>query len=329
MSFSISSFPVMLAQSSWKADLVWVVEPTFFCVPAALLAARISGAKAWLHIQDFELDMAFEMGLLPGSLKKLAFWLESFLMSKFDRVSTISANMLEKLVDKSVPRTRAVLFPNWVNTETIFPQSAPNSFRAELNIPSGATVVLYSGNLSMKQGLDVLLDAMHLLAAHSDIYPVICGDGPARSALRQLEGYSNVRILPLQPFERLNDLLNIADIHVLPQRADAADLVMPSKLTGMLASGRPVVATAHGGTQVARIVEKCGRVVPPGNAALLAESLLDLARDPLSRRLLGKAARNIAVGELDSHFVLADFQSNIMSLCGQSGKMAESAVPAH
>ena len=62
-------------------------------------------------------------------------------------------------------------------------------------------------------------------------------------------------LLPLQPADRLNELLNLADIHLLPQRADAADLVMPSKLTGMMASGRAVLATASPGTQLATVID--------------------------------------------------------------------------
>jgi colanic acid biosynthesis glycosyl transferase WcaI len=307
---------------------VWVVQPAFFSVPPSLLVARLSGAKTWLHVQDFEVDIAFELGLLPTFLKSVAGRIESAVMSRFDRVSTISERMLERLISKSVPRSRAILFPNWVATDKIFPQNAPSRFRQELNIPTSATVVLYSGNLSLKQGLRVLLDATTILARHSDIYTVICGDGPERSVLSAIEGLPNVRLLSLQPLDRLNDLLNIADIHVLPQRANAADLVMPSKLTGMLASGRPVVATAHTGTRIADVVQQCGRVVPPGDASALAESILALARDPASRRKLGLAARAFAMEHMDAERVLAQFERDIAALSEQA-YIAERAMTAH
>ena len=70
----------------------------------------------------------------------------------------------------------------------------------------------------------------------------------------------NVRFLDLQPNDRLNDLLGLADIHLLPQRSGAADLVMPSKLTGMLASGRAILATASPETQLSYALEGCGSV---------------------------------------------------------------------
>ncbi len=98
----------------------------------------------------------------------------------------------------------------------------------------------------------------------------MCGQGAAYSRLRDLaDGLKNIHWLALQPLDRLNDLLNMADVHLLPQRADAADLVMPSKLTGMLASGRPVLATALEGTQIAEVLESAGVIVPPENLDLL------------------------------------------------------------
>jgi colanic acid biosynthesis glycosyl transferase WcaI len=104
-------------------------------------------------------------------------------------------------------------------------------------------------------------------------------------------------------------LLNMADIHLLPQRAGAADLVMPSKLTGMLASGRPVIATAAPGTQVARVVEGCGIAVAPDDAAALAQTVTALAENPELRRSMGGAARVFAEQEFARDSVLERFEA--------------------
>ena len=104
------------------------------------------------------------------------------------------------------------------------------------------------------------------MAARPEVRFVFCVDGPSREQFAQVaKGSGNVVVLPLQPMSRLNELLNIADIHLLPQLACAADLVMPSKLTGMMASGKPVLATAEPGTQIAELLSQRGVVVPPGN----------------------------------------------------------------
>ena len=153
---------------------------------------------------------------------------------------------------------------------------------------------------------------------------VIGGAGSARERLMAMASdLSNIRWIPLQPLERLNDLLNLADVHLLPQRADAADLVMPSKLTGMLASGRPVIATAEPETQVGRVVGGCGVLVPPGDGAALARAIVDLAADPARRHALGAAARRYAETNLARDAIMSRFETTALALCGQSAPAPE------
>jgi len=116
---------------------------------------------------------------------------------------------------------------------------------------------------------------------------------------------------PLQPEVKLNAFLNLADIHLLPQKEDAANLVMPSKLTGMLASGRPVIATARLGTQVARVVEQTGLVVEPGCLPCIASAIRRLGDDEPGRRRLGAAARKYAVDVLERERVLRGFEDQL------------------
>ncbi len=318
LSFALTSAPIMLWQSFWKPDVVLVVAPPLFSIPAALVAARLSGARAWLHVQDFEIDAAFQTGLLRRSIaRRAATWVERQLMRRFDRVSTISPIMLERLVDKGVARNRRVHFPNWVDSDAIYPLQGRNPLRKALGISDEAIVALYSGNMGEKQGLETLLKAAARLSKEPSLRFVLCGEGATRKRLELKYGdLSNVIWLPLQPSARLNELLNVADIHLLPQRADMADLVMPSKLTGMLASGRPVVATANAGTQVAEVVSQCGIVVPPGNDYALGTAILRLARDGAERHRMGAAAREYAIDNMTSVKILEDFERALISCCG-------------
>ena len=156
-SFAVASFLVMLRQISWQPDVVLVVEPTLFCLPAALLTGRFCGAKTWLHVQDFEADAGFELGLLKSKLLRSAIqWVEKKSMPAFDRVSTISEKMVAKLARKGVARAACRLFPNSVDTDAIFPLPQPSPLRAELGISAGEIVALYSGTMARKQGLEML-----------------------------------------------------------------------------------------------------------------------------------------------------------------------------
>lgn len=317
LSFSISSFPVLLTQAFRRPDLVLCVAPAFFCAPYAWLTARLCGAKAWLHIQDFELDAATRLGLIAsGPLNRWAAMLEGWILRRFDKVSTLSERMRARLLEKGVPPERTCLFPNWVDPQVIFPLTEPPaSLRASFGLPPEKTIVLYSGSMGNKQGLDLFPEIVHTLEDRADLFFVLCGEGSAREGLEQsLRGASNVRFLPLQPAEVFNRLLNAADIHILPQRAGAADLVMPSKLPGMLSSGRAVIAAAAPGTEIAGVLAGAGLVVPPEDAAALCAAIRKLADSPGERTALGEAGRRLVMENWSAERVLEHFHQDIQWL---------------
>ena len=307
LSFAISSFPLMLRQIFWRPQLVITVAPAFVCAPGALLTARLSGAHAWLHVQDFEVDIAFRMNLLKGSLlRRLILRMERSVLHRFDTVSTISGRMVERLLEKGVEEARIRYFPNWVDIAYIRPSvTTGTAYRRQMDIPANAIVALFSGTLGGKQGLMVIPEAANLLQHRQDIVFVICGDGMMKPELEAANAVlPNLRLLPLQPFERLSELLCMADIQLLPQSVDAADLVLPSKLSGMLASGRPVIATCMPGTEVHSVVSQCGLVVPPQNAAALAQAVCSLADDAATRLELGRKARLFAETNFEQDQIL-------------------------
>lgn len=293
-SFAASSLPVLLAQARWRPDVVLVVAPALFTAPGAWLAARLSGAVAWLHVQDLEVDAAYSVGLLSGTLlRRSALALERLLLRRFDRVSSIAGGMLRRLAAKGVPLQRLALLPNWVDVDgppgaDVDAEAA--ALRRALGIAPEAVVCLFSGTLNRKHGLHTLLQAARQLRRAPLIVFVVCGEGDQRAVLHQAAAdLPALRWLPLQAPERLGVLLRMADIHLLPQLRSAADLVMPSKLGGMLASGRPVIAAAHPGTELARVVHGKGRAVEPESVDALVQAIEALAGDPGQRAALGAA----------------------------------------
>jgi colanic acid biosynthesis glycosyl transferase WcaI len=286
--------------------LVITVAPAFMCAPAGLLTARLAGAQSWLHLQDFEVDLAFQMGLLKGNLlQRLVLRMERGLLRRFDSVSSISSRMVEQLLKKGVLIERTRYFPNWVDITHIKPTAANFKYRDELGIPHDAVVVLFSGTLGGKQGLMVIPAVAKLLEARKDIVFVVCGDGVEKPRLEAASaGLPNIRFMGLQPFERLGELLCTADIHLLPQSPEAADLVLPSKLSGMLASGRPVISTCRVGTELETVVSKCGIVVPPEDDAAFAVAVGKLADNPAMRLDLGRRARNYAETNFERDAIL-------------------------
>jgi colanic acid biosynthesis glycosyl transferase WcaI len=315
-SFMLSSLPIMLSQAQWRPDVVLTVEPTLLSSIAGLTTARLAEAVAWLHVQDFEVDAAFGLGLLPGEGRahRLAEMLDRRTMCLFDHISTVSEKMMQRLPEKGVPIEKTLMFPNWVDTDVIAPLPGVSRLRQQLGLGPERVVLMYAGNMGMKQGLELLPLLAQEFAPDPRIHFVFCGDGAYHAQLAgMVRGAANVTMLPLQPFDRLNDLLNAADIHLLPQRPDAADLVMPSKLTGMLASGRPVIATAAPGTQVALALGSCGIAVPPLDNSALFAAVRTLADEPQMRHALGVAARAHAVEHLGRERVLERFEAELQA----------------
>lgn len=320
-SFALSSLPAMLAQVRWRPQVVMAIAPAILSAPNALILARIVGARSWLHIQDFELEAAQRLGILAklGPVAEMGRKVERALIGRFDRVSTISESMLKRLRALGLPEARLGLLPNWVDPHGIRP-STPN--RLPFDLPEDATVLLYSGNMGRKQGLGLLIETAQLLEKDApNIVMVLCGDGPELAALNQSAvGLKNVRFLDLQPAERLNELLNTADIHLLPQRAEASDLVMPSKLLGMMASGRPSVIAAPVGSELARMAVQAGVRVPTGDPKAMADAIVLLARNPDQRKRLGESARAYILKNRSRNAVLAGFEAELKSLVASGSR---------
>lgn len=310
LSFAASSLWPMLRGARRKPDIVMTTAPSLIAAPVALLAAKLAGAQSWLHVQDFEVEAAAATGLVKGQGigARLAHAFEGWVLRSFDLVSTISPQMCAKLREKGVDPARVFELRNWADIDGITPQDRPSPYRAEWAITT-PHVALYSGNIANKQGIELVIETARILKERSDLTFVICGEGPNRARLEaEAADLPNVRIHDLQPRERLGDLLGMASLHLLPQLAGAADLVLPSKLTNMLASGRPVVATAAAGTGLADEVEGVGTVTPPGDAAAFAAAIAAMIDDPQRCAALGKAARARAEERWSRTAILRGFE---------------------
>lgn len=323
-SFALSSFPVMMRLVLWRPAVVFVVAPALFSAPAGWLTARLAGAQAWLHVQDLEMDAAFELGLLKGKLmRRIMKAGERGLMRGFDVVSTISKRMLRQLASKGVPLHRTELLPNWVDLQLVHPIDRSQPLRDALGITAEQFVCLFSGTINRKQGLNVLVEAARRLADHPQIVVVICGHGELRPALETAaRDLPNMRFIDLRPADEVNALLNMADIHLLPQLRGAADLVMPSKLTGMLASGRAVIAAAIPGTEIASVLEGRGLATEPECAEGFANAILELVSDAPRRMALGASARAYAERVLDSAMLFDRLDARLEGLCRKASPRA-------
>lgn len=234
---------ILLAPKSQRPDVVIAVCPPLFSGIWPWLAAKLRGIPWVYHIQDFQVDAAMSLGMIKhGILGKLLYRVENHLIRSATRVSSITPAMCRRAIDKGAAAERVLELPNWCDVHSIYPIPRETEFRSRLGLGSDAMLVMYAGAMGRKQGLPLVLDAAAWLqTSEPRFHFVMIGSGSDAEQLRaeaEARGLQNMSFLPLQPLEQLNQVLGSADIHLVIQKAHTADLVMPSKLTNILAAAR-------------------------------------------------------------------------------------------
>jgi colanic acid biosynthesis glycosyl transferase WcaI len=167
--------------------------------------------------------------------------------------------------------------------------------------------------------LELIINAARRLQSQPRLRFIICGDGPELSALQATaDGLANIVWLPLQPREQLNYLLNLADIHLLPQRPGVNESVLPSKLTGMFASGRPVLAAVATDSELARIARIGGIVVAQNDEEAFDNAVLRLSASSELRASLGQRGRRYAEESLDQRASMDIAEKTLAQLAAES-----------
>ncbi len=313
-SFSLTSALALFAQLRWKPELVILVVPTLFCAPQALAVAKLTGAKSVLHIQDYEVDALFGLSIAKGErLKRWAFAIERAVLRAFDRVSTISSGMLQRATEKGVAKEQLRFFPNWSETARFHNVSRDPQLLRRLGVDPDKRVLLYSGNIGEKQGLESVIEAAQRLAQRPELVFLVVGEGAGKArllAISQQRGLNNVVFAPLQPYEDLPALLASADCHLVIQKRGAADAVLPSKLTNILAVGGNALITADPETSLGLL---CAEY--PGIATLIEPESVDALVSGIERVLAMPVPNTIATGYaceyLDKDQILTRFLSEI------------------
>jgi colanic acid biosynthesis glycosyl transferase WcaI len=317
-SFLASIFPVWLKTLFQKKyDTVICVSPPFHLGFFPLLYSKIRRVNLITHIQDLQVDAAKNLVMIRnGHLLNMMFGAEKFILKRSTAVSTISTGMLKRIKAKNISHSKTILFPNWVDVNAVRPVPKEYSLRKEFGLGMEDKVILYSGNLGEKQGLEILIDTAKHFESRKDVHFVIVGSGGNKENLETLvknEGLNNIRFYPLVPNEKLPLLLAMADLHLVLQKKSASDLVMPSKLTGILASGGCPVVTTEKGTSLYEMIDKhnLGILVKPESAFELQQSLEKALASDLS--IYKRNARQFAVNYLSKDAVMRKFELEIYS----------------
>jgi colanic acid biosynthesis glycosyl transferase WcaI len=270
-----------------RHSVVLALCPSILCVALGVAARRRGGACVAI-VHDIQSGLAEKLGMVAGGrMARLMRAAERAILNRTDLVAVLSAEMKDQLraIGVTVP---IEVIPLWVDTDQI--KAAPAVTRSGIK-------VLYSGNLGRKQGLgQVVALARELAERRLDIEIVLRGDGnQAGELLGQIRSLrlTNIHLAELQPNEALGAALAAGDIHLVPQRPDAAAFAVPSKVFNIMAVGRPFVATALPDSVLWRLQRQSGAFlcVPPDDPPTFAEAVIRLADDSRLRQELGRRGR--------------------------------------
>ena len=302
-----------------KPDAWFVMTDPPLVVNTVLQLRRRLGGRVIHHVDDVYPDLAMALGSLPqrGWVSSLlGRWAQAGLRN-CDQVLALGECMAGVLKNKGVTADRLAITPPWADGSRLFPlDHGENRFRQEIGIPGDHLVVMYSGNMGLGHRFETILAAARSLAPNDKIHFVFIGEGARKSqidAWRQTHHLSNIMMLPYQPRERLRETLSAGDIHLISLDAQVQGFIVPSKLAGILAVGRPVVLLGNEQNSIATAILQahCGYVIPEGDVSRLEEIIERLMKNPGHRRRLGDAARNLFDREYDRAVVVPKIMAKI------------------
>ncbi|MDB5019796.1 MAG: glycosyl transferase, group 1 family protein [Pedobacter sp.] len=306
-----------------KYDYIITVVPSFETGLLAILYKSIRGGKFLYHIQDLQIDAARDLKIIRSKwLIQFLFRIEKFILKKADVVSSVSTGMMEKVKVKC--NKNIEFFPNWVDSDVIYPIEDKTALKSQFSFSPSDKIILYSGAIGEKQGLENILYAAESFRDKKHIKFIICGAGPYLKQLELLKqnlNLQNVVFMPTQPIECLNDFLNMADLHLIIQKADASDLVMPSKLTNILAVGGIPIITARPNTSLYELVTKAdlGLLAVPEDV----NSLVSVIGKAIEDEYVGISVKSLEYAR--THFSLNNIITNYSQHLDQKSVHAKAA----
>ncbi len=322
LSFVLTSFPQALKGP--RPDVILLtVPPLLVCLPAMLLG-WFYNCPVVLNVQDILPEAAVRVGLIKNKLLIRVFeTIEKFAYRTASHISVIADGFVDNLTGKGVPAEKISCIPNWVNINFIRPMPKENNAWRQAHQLEDKFVVLYSGNIALTQGLETVVEAAGKLRHVPEIVFAIAGESTALSRLEahcQSRGIDNVLLLPLQPREKLPEMLAAADIGLIVQKSNVISFNMPSKIPLLLASGRPIIASVPATGTAAKAVRTSngGLIVQPESPQALADAVMDLYKNPEKAALLGQQGRQFAVERYSFEKALSQYEALFTEVIARS-----------
>lgn len=289
---------LFIAPLRFRPDVILVMTDPAMVLLDAMWIAKLRGSAVVHHVMDLYPDIASVLGTLKrGSIvERLLQRLMSVLLRRCEHIIALGDTMKERIVAKGVNPSSISVIPPWGAPEGVAPDRIANSFRAQLGLTPEDFLVMYSGNMGRAHPFEAVLGAIELLRDETRIHFVFVGGGARVTEIQtaiNLRQLARVHVLPYQPREKLAETLSAADIHLITQDPATTGLIVPSKLAGILAVGRPALLVGDADSDVGRVLRAndCGTTYAVNEADKLAAGLRVLSNDASRREIMEKNAQ--------------------------------------
>ena len=318
LSFSLL---VLLRVVSKRFDQIICITPPLSTAAAVATVAWVRRKPFATYVKDIQPDTAICLGMLRNSLviagSKL---LEKWVYRRSSRVFVLSEGMRRNLIEKGVAREAVQVIPDSIETDVLGNSSASEREKfKKLWEGEGKFVVLYSGNIGVKQNPELIVDIANLLKDEEGVLFIVVGDGVMKEALvSKAEQYDlqNIRFFPLCERKDLGAMLSSADVLLAPQKKEILEVALPSKILAYLCSRKPIIAAAHEASEVARVLteNQAGLVVEPEDPVSIAEKILELKDNPVKAREQGERGYAFVSSRFDHTVVKESYYRPLFGL---------------
>jgi colanic acid biosynthesis glycosyl transferase WcaI len=319
-SFLTSSF--VRAAVSQKPDVIFAVSPPLGLGLTVATLSRLWRVPYIFDVEDLQPDAAVELGMMTNqSALRALYRIEHMAYSRAALISTLTEGMRQRIIGKGIDPAKIVLFPPRADSSLygLRERDDGSKFRERFGF-KGKFIISHSGNMGVKQGLDVILRAAEKTRERNDIQYLVVGNGAMSSELEaeaKARDLSNVSFLPVLVPEIFPDMLAATGIALITQQRVVSDIVFPSKTVTLLSAGCPVIASVNSGSEVARTVLRSGAgvVAEPENADSLSEAILKLVASPESLARMSSQATRFAIETWDERRTLPVMEAHFVECC--------------
>jgi colanic acid biosynthesis glycosyl transferase WcaI len=293
-----------------------------------VVASRL--ARWWrvpfiFDVEDLQPDAAIELGMMQkGRISDVLYAVEWDSYRRAALISTLTEGMRQRIADKGIDAGKIVLFPPRADASLygLRQRVSPDRFRQRYGL-EGKLIISHSGNMGVKQGLGVVLEAAEHSRERRDLCYLFVGDGAMRTQLEEqarLRGLENVRFLPLLNDDEFAEMLAATDVALVTQQKIVSDIVFPSKTVTLLSAGCPVIASVNAASEVASAVRRssAGVVIEPERSDLLWQAIEEMVANPERLAAMSLEAEKFARQSWDESITLPRMEEHFLSVRGRS-----------